>query len=240
MIDTLEEINGSIAVITETWFKTSPQLEELLKDAEDVTGYGFLRKDRSETDSAASRGGGVAIVYRKNELQMTKLKVKGNFEIVAGLARRTGQRRKIITIGAYIPPSADADTSKMFLETISDAIRGFKTKYVSPYFIVAGDFNKRKIKQELKEFSDIKLVNTQATRGRHALDFIFTNFPEYIKESGTIPALFNTEGVESDHAAVHIYAKMPRVVSYSIQKYSYVKQTPEGDAEMGRIFGGTD
>ena len=114
LVDTLEEISGHIAVVTETWLKPTPQTESLLTDAENLTGYGFLRKDRCENNSEA-RGGGVAIVYKKADLQMTKLKVVGNHEIVAGLARRTGQKRKIVTIGAYIPPSADAEESKSCL-----------------------------------------------------------------------------------------------------------------------------
>ena len=94
LVDTLEEINGHLSVITETWFRSGPQLEELLGDAEDITGYGFIRKDRAESDSDCVRGGGVAIVYKKCELEMTKLNIPGEFEIVASLARRTGQRRK--------------------------------------------------------------------------------------------------------------------------------------------------
>ena len=92
LVDTLEEMDGHIAVVTEMWFKPSPQLEELLRDAEDTTGYGFIRKDRQET-GLDSRGGGVAIVYKKANIEMTQLKVPGKFEIVAALGRRTGQKR---------------------------------------------------------------------------------------------------------------------------------------------------
>ena len=224
----MEEIDGHVAVITETWFKKSDGLEELLRDAEDVTGYGFIRKDRQETGSEL-RGGGVAIVYKKSNIEMTELKIKGRYEIIASLGRRTGQKRKIITIGAYIQPSADAETSREFLEELGNTVRRFKTKYCSPYFIIAGDFNKKKIGNELKEFTDIKMVRSGPTRGKNTLDLIFTNFPQYIKEQCTLPALFNADGVESDHAAVHLIAKIPRVPDYQIEKYSYIKQTDEGD-----------
>ena len=231
LIDTLEEIDGHMAVITETWFKSTPQLEQILRDAEDVTGYAFVRKDREQNDNNA-RGGGVAVVYKKSNLETTELKVKGNHEIVATLSRRTGQRRKIVAIGAYIAPAADAEESKDFLETISDAIRTFKNKYCAPYFIIAGNFNKRKIAVELREFTDIKLVRTGPTRGKNTLDLVFTNFPEFIKEFGTLPALFNADGVMSDHDAVHLLARIPRVPDYKIDKYSYIKQTAEGDKKM--------
>ena len=233
LVDTLEEIDGHVAVITETWFRQTSTLEKLLQDTEDLTGYGFIRKDRWQpTDSVPVRGGGVAIVYRKSNFEMTPLNINTKHEIVASLGRRTGQKRKLITIGAYIQPAADAETTADFLETISNAIRRFKGKYCSPYFIVAGDFNKKKIAAELKEFTDLKLVKTGPTRGRNTLDLMFTNFPEYIKENGTLPALFNQDGIASDHMAVHLYAKIPRVPDYTIERYSYVKQSQEGDLKL--------
>ena len=228
-----------MAVITETWFKPGQELDQVLQDVEDTTGYGFVRRDRRSGDGT-SRGGGVAIVYRKNELQTHQLKIDSEFEIVATLSRRTGQRRKIITIGAYIPPAADADTSKRFLETISDSVRRFKAKYNAPYFIVAGDFNRRKIAQELREFSDIKLVRNGPTRCSVSLDLIFTNFPEYVKDSSILPALFNQAGTESDHKAVLVRTRIPRVPDYKVQSYYYTQQTPEGDAEFLKIIGQVD
>ena len=51
-----------------------------------------------------------------------------------------------------------------------------------------------------------------------------------------MPALFNEAGVESDHTSVHLYAKIPRVPDYSIEKYSYVKQTAESDAKLAEAF----
>ena len=229
-----------MAIITETWFKSTPQLERFLNDAEQVTGFGFVRKDRSETDSQASRGGGVAIVYKKSEFAITKLGIPGNFEIVAMLARRTGQRRKIIVIGAYINPAANADTSRAFLETVSYAVRTFKAKYVAPYFVIAGDFNMRKIGAELREFGDIKLVKTPPTRGKRTLDLVFTNFPQMIKTAGTLPALFSHQGTQSDHIAVQVSSRLPRVEPYTIQKYSYLKQTAEGDQKFGDYIKAAD
>ena len=83
LIDTLEEIDGHIAVITETWFRESNELSGVLRDAEDITGYGFIRRDRFESTGQDTRGGGVAIVYKKSNFEMTPLKVTGKHEIVA-------------------------------------------------------------------------------------------------------------------------------------------------------------
>ena len=92
----------------------------------------------------------------------------------------------------------------------------------------------------MKEFTDIKVVQTGPTRGRRTLDLIFTNFPQYIKEYGTLPALFNQEGVKSDHLAVHLYAKIPRVPEYQIERYTYVKHTREGDETFKQYIESTD
>ena len=114
---------------------------------------------------------------KRKKKEMVELKTNSKFDIVALLGRRTGQKRKIITIGAYIPPSADADTSKEFLEHIANCVRAYKAKYCSPYFIITGDFNKRKIARELKEFNDLRLVQMGPTRGRNVLDPDFHQFP---------------------------------------------------------------
>ena len=63
------------------------------------------------------------------------------------------------------PPTYNADENKAFLTRISDLVRNFKNKYQAPYFIIGGDFNHRKIKEELAEFVDITLVMTTPTRG---------------------------------------------------------------------------
>ena len=113
MIETLEQIQGHIAVITETWFGGGEALEQNLRDITDMTGYAFIRKDRCETGSS-SRGGGVAIVYKKDSIEITQVKVEGNFEVVAALGRRTAQRRKIITCLLYTSPSPrDRQKSRM-------------------------------------------------------------------------------------------------------------------------------
>ena len=62
----------------------------------------------------------------------------------------------------------------------------------------------------------------------------FPGFPELIVESGTLPPLYTQAGTESDHLAVHLLARMPRVAPYKIQQYSYLKQTAEGDETFAK------
>lgn len=65
------------------------------------------------------------------------------YEIVAAIGRRTGQRRKVAVIGAYLPPAMKAEQVKQCLREINDSIVHVKQKYADPYIIVAGDFNKK-------------------------------------------------------------------------------------------------
>ena len=93
-------MNGHISLITETWFKQSPQLEEVLTDIKHALGHECIRKDRSE-----GMGGGVAIVYKTGDLELQQIKLNMKYEIVAAIGRRTGQRKKVVVMAAYVPPN---------------------------------------------------------------------------------------------------------------------------------------
>ena len=214
-------------MVTETWFKGTKDLEQTIQDMQDGLGYGCIRRDRVD-----GSGGGVAIVYKTGDLCMTQLKVRSEFEIVAALGRRTGQRRKLIVITAYIPPSLDADSSDRAMDVIVNLVGTFKRKYDTPYFLLGGDFNKRNIQRELKVYPDLKLEITPPTRGNNHLDLIFSNFPQYITRSGVTDPIFNLTGTETDHMTVFVNAKMPRVPEYKTESYSYYKQTVESDKKM--------
>ena len=117
---------------------------------------------------------------------------------MAALGRRTAQRRKIVAVAAYLPPTYTADTSAEFVEELKNMIGNLKLKYNSPYFVVAGDFNRRQVQQELGDFCDLELVETGPTRRDVALDLVFTNFAHLITSAGVTEPIANTAGVESD------------------------------------------
>ena len=100
---TLNEIGADICLVTETWFKENDLINNVLEDFKNQTKYHFLRKDRP----LGSRGGGVAICYRTDKIQMSKAKIPPTkHEIYAAVGRRTGQRRKLVAVVIYIPPTA--------------------------------------------------------------------------------------------------------------------------------------
>ena len=51
------------------------------------------------------------------------------------------------------------------------------------------------------------------------------NFDEYIVRAGVTDPVFSQAGTESDHLTVYVNAKVPRVPSYNVESYTYIKQT---------------
>ena len=227
ILDTMNEINAHIALVTETWFTHSNELDNVLTDMNEALGFICIREDRT-----SGMGGGVAIVYNKSEVDFTKIKLQTNYEIVAAIGRRTGQKRKIAAIAAYIPPDFDAENSDLMLEDITNVIGHIKRKYNAPYIVLGGDFNKRDIAQAVKIYPDIKQELTPPTRGLNTLDIILTNYQQYIHESGVTDPIFNLSGTETDHKTVYVNARISRVPVYKLEEYEYIKQTKEGDEKM--------
>ena len=172
---------------------------------------------------------------RLGDLVMHPVKTNPDHEVICAVGRRKSQRRKMAIIGAYVPPSANAAETDQFLSYVADLVSVVKNKYSSPYITIAGDFNHRKIGQYLREYPEVKLVHTGPTRGRNTLDLVYTNFDEFVKEAITVEPIANNEGVMSDHLAVHVAATIPRVPNYSVQTYSYLRQTEQGDDKLSLI-----
>ena len=227
LVDTMEETDTSLALITETWLRNEHRMNEQQQNMSDGLGYTCMRMDR-----LTGVGGSVAIVYKNSDITMQQLKVGGDYEIVAALGRRTGQRRKVVVICAYIPPNFDAEDGDGVLAKIVDLIGTYKRKYNSPYFVIGGNFNKREIGRELRTYPDLSLVQTPPTRGKNVLDLVLTNFPQYITEAGVTEAICNSTGTQTDHKTVFINARIPRVPHYTTETYEYIKQTEQGDIKL--------
>lgn len=210
--------------------KTQKTGQQLL-DMQHALGYTCLRKDRRD-----GNGGGVAIVYKTGDLELKEIPTGSDYEIIAALGRRTGQRRKMIVISAYLPPLLTSEESDKVMQNIMSLIGRCKRKYNSPYFLIGGDFNRRNIEHELATYPDIELVHTPPTRGVNTLDLVFSNFHQCIVKAGVTEPICNTGGVESDHKTVYMCATMPRVPEYKVEMYTYLKQTEEGDNKLSSFL----
>ena len=225
----LKEMCVDICLITETWLNNANKTRETLEDFKSTTGYEFLRKDRN-----GGRGGGVAVCFNTNKIELTKAKIPPcKHEIYAAVGRRAGQRRKVVVLIAYVPPSYNAQQNKSFYKSMNDAMMTLKNKYNDPYVIIGGDFNRRSIYEATREYPDIRPISTGPTRGDATLDVLLTNFNDSLVDAGTTSSIFNETGVETDHKTVFTVHRMPRVPSYEIQNYSYYHIEGEGDKKFG-------
>ena len=188
----------------------------------------MLRKDRTDR-----RGGGVAICYKSDSIEMNKVKIKrSKFEILAAIGRRTGQRRKILVVAAYLPPSYNAEDLSDCLNEINDTLLLLMRRYDNPYVIVAGDFNKRDARRATADSPEIKQIATPPTRGTNVLDIIMSSFNHSLIDCGVTSPIACVEGVETDHKTVFAKFRMPRVPSYEVQEYEYYHITEKACAKF--------
>ena len=223
------ELRNDVILITETWMRDDQYTNDLVRDFEDKNDYSIIRKDR-----AHARGGGVAICYNKDTICMTRARLPySQFEVLAAIGRRTGQRRKVCVLVLYLPPWYPAERSRKCLEYVSDCIVLLRSRYENPYMFVGGDLNKRNFRQALQDFPDLKVIQTPPTRGDNVLDLIATNSERDLVQSGVTHPIVDANGVESDHRVVYLSIKMPRVPAYTVNEYSYRKIEDNGVLKFG-------
>ena len=224
----LNEMTADVCLVTETWLKNENEINCMLEDFTSRTPYGFLRKDRG----AGKRGGGIAIFYNKEKIQLSKAKIPPTkHEVHAAIGRRTGQRRKIAVVVLYVPPWYNADQNRSFYAYINDVIMSIKSKYDNPMILIGGDFNRREHKQCVHDYPEIKPVITGPTRGDAVLDIIMSNFNELLVDSGVAPPILSDDGTATDHNTVFTTFRIQRVPSYSIQEYSYQRKALKPSAD---------
>ena len=68
-IEYLDELNSSLAFLTETWLSDSLDLQKDIEELETATGYSLLCKNRPVNTRGYSTGG-VAIAYQKSHISV--------------------------------------------------------------------------------------------------------------------------------------------------------------------------
>ena len=229
--ETMNELGTDVCAIVETWFKPAdPSIKMLLEDFKHKNGYEFLRKDRQ----SMRRGGGIAICFNTNRICLCKAKIPPTkHEVYAAVGRRMGQRRKVVVLVIYVPPWYNAEQNRSLFNYTNDALLALSNKYDNPYFVVAGDFNRRDFNQATREYPQIKSILTGPTRNDAVLDIIGSNMNDSIIDKGVVAPIISNDEVESDHSTVFCQFRMPRVPSYSVQSYTYKHLTEESHEAFG-------
>ena len=152
----MEQLSADVTVVTETWFKDDLATSDVLSDFEEKNGVGVIKRDRG----GGTRGGGVAIFFDKSKIAVSRARLPhSKHEVVAAIGRRTGQRRKCLLIGVYLPPWYNAAQNASFYNYVNDCLTILLNRYDDPYVILAGDFNRRDLNRATGNFPQIKVVN---------------------------------------------------------------------------------
>ena len=120
-------------------------------------------------------------------------------EIFAAIARRPGQKRKIVIVVIYVPPWYNAKQNRSLYRHTNDVLLVLRNKYDSPYVVVGGDFNRRSLAEATRDFP----IRTGPTRLDSVLDVMACNFGCSVVDCGTVDPIHNFLGSESDHLTVH-------------------------------------
>ena len=244
LIDCFEELDGTIAVVTETWLADGPSLDADIGDLIRGAGLGMACLNRQPNDRGVAHGG-VAVVHSTSACTLTKLDMPnpGNFEVLTTLSNVPGHARKLLTVACYLPPNYNVQRGKDALEHIENVVIDLKRKYKDPFIIVAGDFNQWRVEDALQDFPDLREAPVGPTRNDRCIDRIFTNFGRAIQETGTVPPLEpepGYQGTRSDHRIAFARADLPRNRTFEWVSYQYRYYNLEAVEEFGRWLAGKD
>ena len=103
LIDCINEMRATIAVVTETWPANGELLDKDTADLAYGAGLGLLCRNRPPNAHGVARGG-VAIVFRKpaSNMKMIDLPYLDAFEVLVALGNLPGYKEKLVTIACYL------------------------------------------------------------------------------------------------------------------------------------------
>ena len=238
LLDCIEELEASMAIVTETWLADGASLEDDKQDLFLGAGVSMLTKNRKRNSSGVAHGG-VALLFREEACNFKEISLSKDgqeFEVLTAVGSLQGHSRKVVAVACYIPPNVSVPQSNACLEHIMGLVIEAKRRYKDPYIIVSGDFNQWRIEKALEEFTDMHETVAGPTRGNRVIDRTFTNF-EKIIESRILEPL-ETDGDDghirtSDHRLFYMRVKLRRKERYRWLKYSYRYLNEESSGKFG-------
>ena len=185
-----ELISNSIDLccLSETWLRSDMDSSLVTPD-----GYLMLRKDR-----AIKRGGGVAILCRK-DWRMEEVNVPDN-EYECLWARVSTTNQDYFVASVYHPPTFDYHETA-FIEFLVNSCESILATSPNARVIIAGDINKLDLKSLTQQSGLTQLVKTP-TRNDSILDVFLTNTPNIFGKVCTSKSV-----TKSDHFSVFIFPR---------------------------------
>ena len=224
LIDCVRETDARLAIVTETWLKDGPDMEEEVQDLSAGAGLGMIARNRRTRAVNGNTYGGVAVLWREGLLGLREYKRSNpeGFEVLTATGVLKGHSRKVGVIACYIPPNYTKARADDALEFIADTVVELKRKFKDPYLIIGGDFNQWPIADGLLDFPDLTEADAGPTRNNRSIDRLFTNMGRSVTESGTLAPLETDDGqARSDHRVVFCKIQLARKESFVWQTYTY-------------------
>ena len=162
-------MEASLAIVTETWLRDGPDLEDDIDDLLHGSGIGLITLNREANGQGVAHGG-VAIAFRAAVVSSKKIELlpnPENYEVLTTISTISGHSRKLVTVAAYVPPG--------YPVAIADVVMEAKRRYREPYVVVAGDFNQWEVDKSLEDFVDIVEVGVGPTRGSSSICLLYTS-----------------------------------------------------------------
>ena len=155
-----------LAAVSETWFQSNKDRDELVEEMEARFSLGLLTRERSLAASNGRQYGGVALAYRlkTTRLDPFPLNNPNDYEVLAALAKVDGVKTKIFTMACYAPPNLTPTQADGLIEFLSDVVCEAKRTFEDCMILVMGDFNQWSVQELLDDHPDLTEVPHGPTR----------------------------------------------------------------------------
>jgi len=168
----LSSADVDVAAVTETWLNNS-----ITAAYTAIPGYSFFRQDRIRR-----KDGGVGVYCRSSlisEVVKTPYHAAGlqtGHETLSVKVTKCSQFYLLMVV--YHPPKPIYN-SHNFVARLTNDVDYLISTYPDAVLILTGDFNRLDISEFIND-TGLSLIDTGATRGRHALDLLISNRPDII------------------------------------------------------------
>ena len=236
LIRVFDNFDLHFATVSETWMC----IKRYKKNAENLESRDnlcIIKKSRK------SRGGGVAIIFNKNKINLSQVKIRGNdFEIVGAIGRTSEDARKVLILSVYYPPQLKKEKIDRMNQCISDTIDKQKESFPFLQVILCGDFNKKDYLAILTDHPDLQVLDTPPTRGNEILDLCIHSLSGEISVKKIAP-LSTEDEVVSDHDFIIVKSIAERKHVFEKMRFKYrpySEEKSEAFAGMLAVFDWVD
>lgn len=146
LTDFINELDVSVALISEMWLKENIDTEKLAADHDTGHGLRIIAKNCQNKNGLRIVGGGVTIIFVKSWIAMKEYKLKSSpYEVIAAVGQIPNVRRKIVVLSANAPPKMNARQREGLIKYVGDTVEKAKKEFREPYVVTGGDFNNGQI-----------------------------------------------------------------------------------------------